>query len=74
MEEMMRMVKDMWVVEKEKVREEEVMVMNNMEVMVVVVEEMKGWLLEEEAVVMNNMEVMVVAVEETKGWLLEEDR
>jgi len=74
MEEMMRMVKDMWVVEKEKVREKEVMVMNNMEVMVVVVEEMKGWLLEEEAVVMNNMEVMVVAVEETKGWLLEEDR
>jgi hypothetical protein len=61
-EEVMRMVKDMWVVEKvkgeeeEKVREEEVVVMNNMEVM------------------MNNMEVMVVAVEETKGWLLEEDR
>jgi hypothetical protein len=66
-EEVMRMVKDMWVVEKvkgeeEKVREEEVVVMNNMEVMVVAV------------VVMNNMEVMVVAVEETKGWLLEEDR
>ncbi len=45
---MMRMVKDMWVVEKEKVREEEeVVVMNNMQVMVVAVEETKGWLLED---------------------------
>jgi hypothetical protein len=46
-EETIRVVKDMWVVEKVK-GEEEVVVMNNMQVMVVAVEETKGWLLEED--------------------------
>lgn len=52
---MMRLVKDMWVVEKVKGEEEEeeekvreVVVMNNMQVTVVAVEETKGWLLEED--------------------------